>query len=522
MFAGWYDYNTHCVICGTAGSGKSKFCELCIREKIRDGHGVTLFDWHGTLFKDLIPYMATMEPDVPVYLLNPSDPMAHGILPYDPFALTGGDLSAHVTRTSETIAKIWNASFDETPTLESKLATLLAAKCAMNESLRHANMLYFYPKKELRERAIELMAADGSGDYDEYRQELAELQYQSSMKEFMDKVLSTRNRIARLVRSKSIRLFTGLGEAFSAKRAIAENAITLVNLKPSQWLPETAAKVYAAMILSDFLQAALDNNESPIPHFLYCDEANNYLTDDAAKLLDQSRKSGLRVTIIHHYPGQFRKHPDIIDSLKMNAQSKVVFAGLPYKEAIEMAEEFFPNEINELLPKQEIFRTVTEFMEEPIESTTETSGSYEDHSGGGSSEGHSIVHGSRLAPFQTREFDHYEFYSLPEKTALKAALFLNLTEAECWIKLPFYKKNPATVRRYNVPFVRPFLPDAEDFVGFMGNLLGKPPYIPFHEAERILKEKETAFLERTHEYENVGTKPGRPKKKTPPHLHPQS
>ena len=70
-----------------------------------------------------------------------------------------------------------------------------------------------------------------------------------------------------------------------------------MNLKPSRNLSPESGKVFAALLLAGYLQAALDRAEKPKPHFMYLDECQNYLSIDAAKMLDQVPKSGLRLTL---------------------------------------------------------------------------------------------------------------------------------------------------------------------------------------------------------------------------------
>src|SRR5438128_2350789 len=45
--------STHMHVIGGSGTGKSKFLEWMIRRDIREGRGLCLIDWHGTLYNDL-------------------------------------------------------------------------------------------------------------------------------------------------------------------------------------------------------------------------------------------------------------------------------------------------------------------------------------------------------------------------------------------------------------------------------------------------------------------------------------
>src|ERR1700692_3151268 len=106
MHPNWYAYGTHCQVCGTSQSGKSKFCENCIRAHIRRGNGVCLIDWHGTLYRSMLNYLAYTPPDRPLVRIDPSG--SHDIPPFNPFPLPEGrEPSSHVNRLASVLVKPW-------------------------------------------------------------------------------------------------------------------------------------------------------------------------------------------------------------------------------------------------------------------------------------------------------------------------------------------------------------------------------------------------------------------------------
>jgi hypothetical protein len=505
MFASWYLFKTHCHVCGTPQSGKSKFCELCVREKIKRGLGVTFFDWHGKTYHELIPYLAYMRPKRPVCLIDLSDPTQTGILPYDPFALPkGANVSAHVSRMTDLIVKPWGGRTDDMPRFE-RIVKMVLHYCAVSgESLHHGARLLEYPKRELREHAIDVI----SDDY--IKQQWKQLQYIRTFKEWMSQVESTQNRLGRFIGSQAIKLVAGLGSStkdsknFDIGRAIDESAIVLVNLAPSDnYLSDESAKVFASLLLAGYFRAAMARARNPKPHFLYLDECQNYLTEDAPAMLDQATKSGLRLTLIHHHMGQFHEKVHLQTSIDTDARCKVTFAGVPVEAAKRAAEQYFHNEVNERKKKDDTYRTTTEWMEEPADSITTT---VTEHG-----ETVSTTSGTRMVASQRREIDGQVDYTLEEKISQLASRFLNLNSGECYIKVP-----GELAYRYEVPFVRPYLPPADKVLQFMQEVLKN--HILLHEAEKILEAKERTFLERSREYEPRGARP----KKRQAHLHPQS
>jgi hypothetical protein len=325
MLDNWYAYATHCHVQGTSQSGKSKFCEHCIREHILAGNGVCLIDWHGTFYDSIVDYLAYVQPDRPIVLLNPSRP--DYIVPFNPFALPiGREPSSHVNRLASVLVKPWgNQNTNELPTYERMVKMLLAFMTATGEPLHHAARLFDYPKKEQREWAIAQMH-----NVPEYlRTQWKVLQYTHSLREWEGKVLSTQNRLGRFLSSQSIVRFTGLPRpSLSIADCIRQKAIILVNLKPSDYLDPESSKVFAALLLSEFLDAAMMNTGDPQQYYLYLDECQNYLTADAAQMLDQVLKSGLRLTLINHHLGQFHDNIPLQGSIDIRASHS---ASMPAK-----------------------------------------------------------------------------------------------------------------------------------------------------------------------------------------------
>ncbi|HVB33755.1 MAG TPA: hypothetical protein VNJ52_05195 [Patescibacteria group bacterium] len=496
MLTDWYDYKSHCEITGTSQSGKSKFAEWCMREHVIEGNGFCLLDWHGTLYQAVLDYLAYLPTGQPVYLLNPSDPQF--ITPFNPFRFRKGSVSAHVDRMSDTILKPWGNDPNLMPTYERIVKMVLSLAAVSGEPIHHCAKLLEYPKKELREWAIAVI------ENDTVKQNWKQLQYLSLLRNgyerYLRQVESTQNRLARFVESDSVKLFTGLPGGIHIDDIVDKEAILLVNLKPSYYLSAEAGRTFAALLLSEFLHSALNHTDEERPYFLYLDECQNYLTTDAGQILDQVLKTGLRLTLIHHHAGQFHHNPALLDSLDMNAQIKVIFGGLTPTQAKMAAETLFFPELNKRWKKDDKVHYVTDHYEDSFETVTDTEGEF------GSS--HAVTSGSRLIPSVERIVDGQEDWTYEEKLSQLAERLTSLPRQHCYVKLP-----NGTLER-EVPWVEPVLLDSDDMIRFMQTL---PNQIPLQDAERILKEQERAFLERSKSYESRGARP----KKRPPTLHEQ-
>jgi hypothetical protein len=300
-------------------------------------------------------------------------------------------------------------------------------------------------------------------------------------------------------------------------QVIEENAIVLVNLSPAKIDPE-AGRTFAALLLAEFIQTALMNAGNERRYFVYCDECQNYLTRDAARLLDQSIKSGLRLTFVHHHIGQF-EDPRLIASLETNAKLRFLFSGLPVSEAERYAKELFLGELNREKIRRERTRFITEHVLESYETSDEHtswsdgSTTYEDSASSNFSTtyGSSTRSGDRYAPRLREIPDTPEVWSRDEKLGQLSERLTSLSPGECWVN------TPTGALFHEVPYVEQYFTKPARVVDYLkkANTLA----IPVYEADQRIRQQEAAFLERS--------KPDAPSpvkaraKKRPARLHAQ-
>jgi hypothetical protein len=491
-----YDLRAHAHIMGSSQLGKSKYVEGCCRDHAAIGNGFAVLDSHGTLDRNLKNHFVYAKPRRPVISIDPSG--CQYIRPFNPFALPEGTkVSAHVARLADTILRAWGAGTSNLLPTYRRIVKMILTFCAVTgEPLHHAVRLLELPKKELREFAISVITDD------RVKQQWKEFQYIRTFRDWKHEVESTQNRLDTFVGSESVRLFTGVkGIGTSVADWIKNRAIVLVNLQPSDHLSDESAKVFAALILSEFLHTALKNARTERPYFLYLDECQNYLTSDAAKMLDQVLKSGLRVSLIHHHLEQeaFLENPGLKPSIETNAKIKVIFGGLPAGEAKRYAEELFIHQVNERKEKERLYGFETEMLEEGYSTSTL------------SEHGHSTTSGTRYAPYQQKVTRQILEYTREERISFLAETLMKLPERHCVIKLP-----GQGAFEHEVELVEEYLLNPGRILKYEKALHAKS--IPIHEAEISIDEEERRFFKRAEEYEDRGTR--RPKKR-PASLHPQ-
>jgi hypothetical protein len=186
-------------------------------------------------------------------------------------------------------------------------------------------------------------------------------------------VESTQGRLDSFVGSTGVSRFMGLPmKGIPAADWIREQAIVLIDGRPSRFVSAEAIQTYVTAITSELFQAALDNMGNPIPYALYYDEAQKSMTAQTAEMLDQVLKAGLRITVSHHHTNQwaFQEHPELVDSLQMNAKIKAYFDGIPLELVKQLVEEVFPHDVTNDLVKRELYRTVTDHVKEDVEEET--------------------------------------------------------------------------------------------------------------------------------------------------------
>jgi hypothetical protein len=223
-----------------------------------------------------------------------------------------------------------------------------------SNSQHHPSKSIRYQAREVRGHLIDRLRSPL------IEQEWRELQ-RLSRKEWQDEVLSAKNRLFRLLTSDTLARFMGLpGRSLDLGSIIEEGKVLLANLAASDSLSSENARVFGALLVNEFFEAAKRRTKNhfgrdPKPYFLYIDEFQNFVSLDIGDMLDQVRKRGLYTILAHQRFGQLDEN--IIDAAIANCQLKAVFGGLPVPSARRMAEELFIGKIDPRRVKVAIYQT---------------------------------------------------------------------------------------------------------------------------------------------------------------------
>lgn len=343
--------NTHMMVLGTPGSGKSKLLEHMIREDIRAQQGLMLLDIHGTLFDAVRDWCGFRHyVDRPLVILDPS----HGdfVKGFNPFRRRRDakgeliDLDVQVSGMVEALLRVWGATdTNQTPTLDRVLRLLFTAMLVRSIPLHEAFALVDFHARRFRQDVIE------SFDESPIRAAWTNLAAAKRLAEWRDEVLSTENRLFRLVTSPTVCRFMGVmddGFNIDPTELMDQGAVVLVNLRRSGKLSRDNGRAFAALLLNDFFQSAMMcRSKDPRPFYCYVDEWQEVVTPDIGIMLKESRKFGMPLVLATQMLSQIKQSfgDPFVDTLVGCCQIKACFGGLNRADATRMVQEMVGSEL---------------------------------------------------------------------------------------------------------------------------------------------------------------------------------
>ena len=468
--------STHTHIIGGSRSGKSKFIEWLIRNDIAERQPFCIIDWHGTLYRDVLQYLAYARPRREFVLLNPAVP--DFITGFNPFMGSGQDISAMVARRVAAVARAWGvADTNEMPTFE-RLATMVFDFTARTrEPLPNGALLLRRHKKELRQYALRVITDS------HMREEWWDvIETAKRPRDWHFEVLAVRNRFMRLLRSTGIRRFMGLKTGnLDIRQALEGGKNVLVNLANTDLLDRQAAGVFAALFLNEFFEAAMNRAGTDKLYTLYLDEFQEYITPDLGDMLDQVLKGGLHVVLAHHHLGQLKEDARLRKSISQNARMRFVFGMGDFEDAAYLANEMFLGEINQRQVEEEYWHPAAKMR-------VETGYSHSVSEGGDNTITTTSSH-DMLIPEYDLVKSGASVTSHPEKVSRAAERLINVEQRGCFGKL-----DKAKTARFEVPVLDTYYVTAERLAARERELYEKQGARPAAEVDRLLEESEREFI----------------------------
>lgn len=341
----------HIHILGGIGTGKSKEVEYMVRQDIAAARGLCLLDPHGTL-ADAVEKWCAMNAlgNRRIHLIKPGDP---SVIPgFNPLRVVPGEsASVRVDAMVGACAQAWGVeSLSETPRLEKILRALFFALHVRGLTLAEGPaLLRAHDPEGVRRRLTEELP-------DPVQQIVWNELNGLSRRDFADHVESAHTRLSKFLSSPAMRLMVGQkAHGIDFRNAMDKGEIVLVNLGSRAGFSYENARVLGTLLINDLFLSALGRDEKVAarrPFSLYVDEAADFLTNDVAKILDQTRKFGLRAVLAHQRIGQLRNQGEnIFNAVMGSCQTKIVFGGLSDEDAEIMAREIMRGDVDLERPK---------------------------------------------------------------------------------------------------------------------------------------------------------------------------
>src|ERR1043165_219677 len=373
----------HLYVCGSTGTGKSKFLEHLIRQDIRNWHksksGLLLLDPHGSLFDNLTQWLAWNEhelnvPVIPIDLRQDDWVVSYNLLRPRQTA----DPAVLVDNLTDSMAYVWGqGGTNQTPLFARWAGNVIRALYEKKLTLVEAEYLFDRFARQIRNAMTENLEDKSARQDWAFADTLTPKDYEAQ-------IGSTVNRLRRFIRNKIFRsMFGQTGVSLDLGRALEDGAIILVSLARDQAkVSKENAELFATLLLGDLWTAAQERGkrDGVKPFYVYLDEFQRFVTPTIAENLDEARGFGLHFTLAHQFPNQLLDRGEngrrVYNSIMENASSKVVFR-LSHEDNLRvMAQWLFMGVMNPDEIKHELYSTkVMSYREELKEVISESTSS---------------------------------------------------------------------------------------------------------------------------------------------------
>lgn len=350
---GEMDLKRHYQIVGQTGTGKSTLLTTLMLSAIKQGHGLTFFDPHGSTIDVLLrsipeQYANKMrvvrigdaENPVPLNIWDSDDPTKEERNISDLCELFAdifdpkkeGFVGPRYERWLSTFAKASIAALGRRASLES-IAVISQSQDSMLKVYKA--IVDEYP--ELAERIKQEYGLDKSSDF------------HNILGWYLCK-------FERLTSIEQLRRTLGAGaNALDFGNTIDTDTVTLIDLA-SPTIGSHAARIVGTLVMMKLWNAAMTRRERDRMHMVVVDEASLFQTNPMPRMLAESRKFGISMVLCHQHTGQLTQ--EIRDALEANSASFSAFRLSP-KDAAIAAIRFDDPKTQVSLTRLDAFRAMT-------------------------------------------------------------------------------------------------------------------------------------------------------------------
>ena len=350
---GELDLRRHYQIVGQTGCGKSTLLTTIVLSAIEQGHGLTLFDPHGTTVDTVIRCVpekyahkirvvriGDVEHPVPLNIWDSDDPVKE-------------------ERNISDLCELFMDIFDPQrqgfvgPRYERWLSTFAKASIAfLGHRASLESIAVISQSRDNMRKVADAIAHDYPDLYEIIKNEYLN----DCSSEFSANLSWYLCKFQRICGVEQCRKTLGAGtNALDFSHNIDKDMVTLIDLS-STIIGSHASRIVGTLTLMKLWNAALSRKERDKTHLVVLDEASLFQTNPLPRILAEGRKFGIGCVLCHQHTAQLTS--EIRDALEANSANFSAFRLSP-KDAATASIRFDDSEILTALTRLNAFNAIT-------------------------------------------------------------------------------------------------------------------------------------------------------------------
>lgn len=350
---GELDLRRHYQITGQTGTGKSTLLANLILSAIKQGHGLTFFDPHGSTIDTVlhclperyacrvrVVHIGDADHPVPLNLWDSDDPIKE---------------ERNISDLCELFADIFdpNRQGFVGPRYERWLSTFAKASIAFLG--RRASLQSIAVISQSQDNMLKL-SKKIAGQYPELVETIKQEYGTDKSNDFQNMLNWYLCKFQRLISVEQLRKTLGAGaNALDFTHFIDTDTVTLIDLA-SPAIGTHAARIVGTLLMMKLWNAAMIRRNREKTHLVLVDEASLFQTNPMPRMLAEGRKFGLSMVLCHQHTGQLT--PEIRDALEANSASFTAFRLSP-RDAVSAAVRFDDPAMQVALTRLDAFCAIT-------------------------------------------------------------------------------------------------------------------------------------------------------------------
>lgn len=331
------DLVRHCILQGITGTGKSEFIKSLMLNFVKSGKGLVLIEPHGKLaneFLELIP--EERKKDVIYFDLFDEFPPAFNFCKV--FKRDGVSMEDAIEKTTDSVTEIFKVKFHEAWSNKNEYYVENGIKTVIE--LQEGNILdiqRLFTDKEFRTYAISKIKDPQVKQF--WKTEFTEDAKGNLSTSTQSTVLSVMYKLGKFLNSKKMLRSIAQQDSIDFKKALDENKIIIFKFSKED-MSEDRINFLGSIAIKLLVDAGFTRKKEmrKVPYLMVIDEAQNFISPSMLTILDELRKFGLTLFLMHQRKDQLNKVEGLADALYNNVGTMMTFTvgqpDAPYFEKI--------------------------------------------------------------------------------------------------------------------------------------------------------------------------------------------